>query len=130
MALFGTNDINYGPVATNNYLQSNPVGQMGVGFNGGIGGGAPNFGGLGFNMDTAKLAIGGINTLGNLWNAFQAQQLAREQFDFTKGITEKNLANQIKTYNTSLEDRIRARGAVEGQTQNQMNDYISRNRVI
>ena len=134
MAMFNANDFNFGGTATNNYLQQfNAQGQMGQGFNGGLSpsqpGGEFNLGGLGFNMDTAKLGLSGIQTLGNLWNAFQAQQLARDQFNFTKGITEKNLANQIKSYNTTLEDRIRARGFTEGQSQSQIDEYTSRNRV-
>jgi hypothetical protein len=50
---------------------------------------------LGFNMDTLRLGLGGIQTIGNLWNAFEANKLAKEQFDFTKGITNTNLANII-----------------------------------
>ena len=84
------------------------------------------FGGL-MSLDGLKLLGGGISTIGNLWNAFQAQKLARDTFNFQKSFANKNLANQIASYNTALEDRARSRGVAEGQTQDQINDYISKN---
>lgn len=96
----------------------------------GIGGfGTSGFGtgGLGFNMDTFKLIGGGISTIGNLWNAFQAQKLARESFNFQKDFANRNLNNQIASYNTALEDRARSRGVAEGQSDQQVSDYISKN---
>lgn len=85
--------------------------------------------GLGKNLDTLKLGLGGLQTGAQLWGAFQAQRLARDQFDYTKRITDTNLTNSTNAYNTALEDRARSRGAVEGQTQTQVNDYIERNRA-
>ncbi|MCF8861665.1 hypothetical protein KIP58_22025 [Xanthomonas campestris pv. campestris] len=83
--------------------------------------------GLGFNMDTLQLGLSGLSTVGNLWNAFQAQKLAKQQFAFTKDITNANLANQIKSYNTTLSDRARSRGVVEGQSQDSVDQYIRDN---
>lgn len=93
---------------------------------------APNIGagfsnGFGLNMDTAKLALSGLGTIGNLWAAFNAQKLAREQFNYTKGVTDTNIANQIKTYNTGLDDRIRSRAAVEGMSASDAKAYIDKN---
>lgn len=85
--------------------------------------------GLGMNLDTAKLALSGLGTIGNLWAAFQAQKLAKRQFDFTKRITETNLANQVKSYNTTLEDRSRSRAFTEGQSSAQAQAYIDKNRL-
>lgn len=89
--------------------------------------GANNSGGFGFNMDTLGLGIQGLSAIGNFWNAFQAQKLAKQQFAFTKDITETNLANQIKSYNTALSDRARSRGFVEGQTDDQISQYVNEN---
>jgi hypothetical protein len=85
--------------------------------------------GFGVNMDTAKLALSGLGTIGNLWAAFQAQKLAKRQFDFTKRITETNLANQVKSYNTTLEDRGRSRAFTEGQDASTAQSYIDKNRL-
>ena len=82
---------------------------------------------LGFNLGTGQLALGAIGTLGNLWAAFQAQKLAKEQFDFQKGITNSNLANQIQSYNTSLVDRINARSFMQGDGQGTTDAYIAAN---
>lgn len=84
---------------------------------------------LGFNLDTLRLGLGGLQTIGNLWNAFQANQLAKEQFDFTKGITKTNLANSIQSYNTSLTDRINARAFTEGRPEGYVEDYLAENKL-
>ena len=108
-----------------------PTGMIG-GSTGGLGGIAEvgsgmGGSGFGFNMDTGKLMLGGLQTIGSLWNAFQAQKLAKKQFNFQKEITEKNMANQIKTYNTTLADRGRARAAVEGQSPEVAAAYVRDN---
>jgi hypothetical protein len=91
--------------------------------------GAVSPSGLGMNLGTGQLALSGLGALGSLWGGMQAQGLAKKQFDFTKSITNTNLANQIRSFNTGLEDRTRSRGFAEGQTQAQMDDYLARNRM-
>lgn len=73
--------------------------------------------------------MSGIGTLGNLWGANRALGLARDQFNFQKDFANTNLANQIKSYNTALEDRARSRAVVEGQSQDTAQEYIDRNRL-
>lgn len=85
--------------------------------------------GLGWNLGTGQLALAGLGTIGNLWTAFGAQNLARKQFDFTRGVTETNLANQIKSYNTALADRARARAATENRPQAEADAYVAANRL-
>ena len=84
---------------------------------------------LGFNAPSLRLGLQGVNTLGNLWGALQSTKLAREQLDFTKNITNTNLNNSIKSYNTALEDRARSRGFTQGQSDTDINNYISANRM-
>lgn len=82
---------------------------------------------LGMNLGTGQLVLGGIGTIGNLWSAWQAQKLAKEQFNYQKDITDTNLANQIQSYNTALSDRMNARGFVQGDSQSTIDQYIEEN---
>ena len=71
--------------------------------------------GLGFNLGTLNMGVNALAAVGGLYNAFQSNKLAKEQFAFTKEVTNTNLNNQIKTYNTTLEDRALARGRLNGE---------------
>lgn len=83
----------------------------------------------GFGMDDARLALGGLQTIGNLWGAFQAMKLAKEQFKYTKGVTDTNVNNQIKTYNTSLADRAASRAVMESRPQSSADAYVEQNKL-
>lgn len=96
----------------------------------------PNYGSLtpdsfkfGMNAPTFNAGFRMFNSGMQAYNALQSMRLAREQFDFTKNHTQKNLSNQVTTYNTQLGDRARVRGVMEGQSQQQVSDYINRNRL-
>lgn len=84
-------------------------------------------GSLGLNVPTAQLALSGLGAIGNIMSAWNANKLAKKQFEYQKSISDTNLANSIQSYNTSIQDRARARGAAEGQTDAQVQDYIARN---
>lgn len=94
---------------------------------GGIGAANPT--GLGLNLPTAQLAMTGLGTIGNLWAAFQAQKIAKQQLATARDFGEANLTNQIQSYNTALADRARSRGFVEGQSPEQTQAYIDENRL-
>lgn len=79
---------------------------------------------LGMNVGTAGMVLGGIQTLGSLWNSWQQNKLAREQMDFSKKAYKTNLRNQTQTYNTALEDRIRARHYTEGKGSGATDAYL------
>jgi hypothetical protein len=83
--------------------------------------------GLGPNLESLNLGLKGLGTLGSLWGAFQAAHIANKQLNFAKATTNANLANQTQAYNTSIQDRARARGKAEGQSQGQIADYIAQN---
>ena len=98
-----------------------------------IGQKAPTLGGggflKGFGMDEAKLAMGGLQTIGQLWGAIQSAKMAKKTMAFEKEKFNTNLTNQIKSYNTQLMDRGRSRAVVEGQTPQQAQAYIDQNKL-
>ena len=84
---------------------------------------------LGMNIPTFQLGLTGLGTLGDLWGTFQSSKLARDSFNFKKGMVEKNYANQIKSYNTALTDRATTRGFVQGDSTDTTQQYISDNKL-
>ena len=77
-----------------------------------------------FNGGNAQLALGAVQTLGSLWNSFQQNKLANKSLALQTRAFETNLANETQSYNTSLEDRIRARYHSEGRS-DQADGYIA-----
>lgn len=84
---------------------------------------------FGANMPTLQMGIGALGTLGNLWGAFNANKLAKDQFKFTKSVTNTNLNNSIQSYNTALSDRINARAVAQGMSDEERDNYIAANRL-
>lgn len=84
---------------------------------------------LGMNIPTFQLGLSTLGSLGNLYGAFQSNKLAKDQFNFTKDITNTNLNNQIKSYNTALEDRARSRAVAENRDSASADAYIERNKL-
>ena len=85
--------------------------------------------GLGFNIPTLQLGFGALQGLGNLWGGIQTNRLARDNFRLTKDVTNTNLNNSIQSYNTALDDRIRARAAVNGMSAGEVDAYLAKNRL-
>lgn len=112
---------NYGPTLNGNPLNtSSLVDASGNGITGGTGamgtGSAATSNAstpFGPNLGTGQLAFSGLQTLGNLWNAYQSGQMASKTFDFTKNLANTNLANQTQAYNTNLAGQATARYAQE-----------------
>ena len=68
----------------------------------------------------------GLASLGQIFTAMQGVKLAREQLSFQKDAFNTNMRNQTQSYNTALNDRIRARAAAEGQTSAQVDSYLKK----
>lgn len=83
--------------------------------------------GVGLNMPTFNLALGGLKTIGDIWGAMQAASIAKKQLALSTGVANANLQNQTKSYNTALTDRISSRGVAEGLSPAAVQDYIAKN---
>jgi hypothetical protein len=112
-------------------LPSQVGGLNGIGNIGGAPGAAGNSFNTGFgaNIGTGQLALGGLQTLGNLWTAWNANQLAQKSFDFNKTLASDNYTNQSTSYNTNLNDIASARAKMENQTPGQEQAYVSANQL-
>lgn len=53
--------------------------------------------------------LGALQGLGNLYLGMQSYGLAKDQLALQKQAYQTNLANQVSSYNTALEDKIRGR---------------------
>lgn len=85
--------------------------------------------GLGLNVGTGQMALGGLQSLAGIFNSIQANKLANQQFKFTKDVTNTNLNNSIKSYNTALSDRANSRFFTQNQSQSDADAYINANRL-
>lgn len=72
---------------------------------------------FGMNMGTMNNVVGGLASLGQLWQGFQANKLAQDQWKTQKSVLNTNMMNQIKSYNNSLRDRLDTRAKMEGRDQ-------------
>lgn len=85
--------------------------------------------GLGANVDTLKLGVGALQGFAGLWNGFQQNKLAKASFNHQKGILDTNMANSIKAYNLSIDDKFRSRAVVEGMSNADRDAAIERNKA-
>lgn len=101
-------------------------GIQGIGANGQQGQGSFFRNGDGsYNTDNLSLVLGGVQMLGNLWNSFQQHKIAKEQLGLARETFQTNLENNRQTYNTALEDRIRARHNTEGRAASDTDSYLN-----
>lgn len=78
---------------------------------------------------TGSMMLGGLKTLGSLWNSYQMNKQAKKEFKFQKMAFKTNLANQTQVYNTALEGRIRARYFTEGRSTEEADAKFEENRL-
>lgn len=81
------------------------------------------------NMGTVKDVAGILGGFGQVWAGLQANKIAKDTLSFQKQSYETNLANQIKSYNLSLDDRIRARYAQTERSTADADAMIAANRM-
>lgn len=72
---------------------------------------------FGLNFNTLSGVMDGLNSLGQLWGAYQGQKLAKDQWKTQKSILNTNMMNQISSYNSAMKDRLDTRAHMEGRSQ-------------
>lgn len=82
---------------------------------------------LAWNPNTIQLGLDGLKTVGSLWSTFAGLNAAKEQYKFQKSITEKNMQNSVKSYNTNLSDTINARATRNGNDKAYVDNYLKLN---
>lgn len=80
-------------------------------------------------LKNGQSLLGGISALSGIINSSKAAGLAKDQFKFTKDVTNTNLNNSIKSYNTALADRATSRAFTQNQDQSVADAYIEKNRL-
>lgn len=76
-------------------------------------------------LEKLKTGLGIAGGLAEIWSGIQQNRLARDSFEFNKGLAQTNLANQIMSYNTALEDRMNARYSSANRDQAAIDKYIA-----
>lgn len=86
-----------------------------------------NWGDLG---TMGKLGVGMSATTGlfNMYNGFQQTRQMKSYMKNQMSLANKQYANNVKTYNTNMEDRQMRRNAANADTES-VDSYMSRNRV-
>jgi len=79
------------------------------------------------NKDLLSGAFKAFQTGAGLYGGMQQLDLAKKQFNSMREFGNININNQMKSYNTRIADRSRARGFTEGQSPEDMASYTSRN---
>ena len=74
-------------------------------------------------------AAQGIGAAFGIYNAFQQQKMAKQQFAFQKEAYYTNLRNQSQSYNTQLQDRINGRHSAAERTQEQKQADYDKNKL-
>lgn len=99
-----------------------------------LGGGPPAAGGNGLfgwlrNGENLSALAQGIGALSGAWMGRKQLGIARDNLNFQRDAFERNFANQTRSYNTSLEDRIRGRSADYAGKENDIQSYLDRHRL-
>lgn len=90
-------------------------------------------GGFATGLSGVGNIMGGLAGLAGAYTGLQQLGLAEDQFDFTKGLTNRNLFNQAQITNAQMKDRQKARHGSTGTISNSpyvaTNKYMDRNSV-
>ena len=84
---------------------------------------------LGFNIPTLQLGLGALNSLAGMYNSWNMNKLAKQQFNLKKDVLITNLIIHIKSYNNSLADQLRSRAAMETGDANAYDSLIEERKL-
>ena len=70
--------------------------------------------GMASMFDWSKLGLGAAVSMANLYNGWQAGKLAKQQFEYSKGLSDTNLYNSATNYNAALESQAKSAGIMNG----------------
>ena len=88
--------------------------------------GQSNMGGFGGLDLSQRIGMGlqGVGTVANLVLGLKQLSLANKQYGLQKRAFETNLTNQVRSYNDSMADRLRARAVMETGNTNGVDQQI------
>lgn len=81
------------------------------------------------DANNLNAAFSGISALTSAYLGFQQLRNAKDSLRFQKEAFNTNMNNSIKSYNTSLEDRIRGRTSDYEGKESDVQSYLDRNRL-
>lgn len=79
---------------------------------------------FGLNMPTAQFGLQGLQSLAGMWNAFQAGSAAKKAINLQEKAFNANLGNQVASYNTALENKVRDSAHMQGLSGRDYSSYI------
>ena len=83
----------------------------------------------GLDLDKLGTAFDGLKSVFGIWGGMKQLGMAKDAYEFEKKSYQENVANQKKTYNSTLEDRQRARAAFAGEDEKSVDDYVKKHRL-
>ena len=90
---------------------------------------SPGWMGKGGYLDTGASVVGALSGLANAYTGYKGLQLAEDEFEFNKALSQTNLANQAKLIN---EQRLNAGNvglALAGNTMSEADRTATRNKI-
>lgn len=83
----------------------------------------------GLNMGNLGSMFDGLKSVFGIWGGLQQLGMAKDAFNFEKEAYIENRDNQKQSYNSTLEDRQRARAAFAGESDAETQRYIDKHKL-
>ena len=83
----------------------------------------------GLDMDNLGTLFDGLKSVFGIWGGLKQLGMAKDAFNFEKEAYIENRDNQKQSYNTTLEDRQRARAAFAGESDAETQRYVDKHKL-